>query len=270
LPLYGLADLAFAEELGRRAALALDNGRLLREAQSAVSLRDEFLSSASHDLKNPLTAIRGRVQLLLRRAAKDGTVPPDRLIGGLKEIEAAAEKMQRMIDELQDVSSLQLGRELTFERRPTDLVQLARDMIHVSGEISTFHQVILEDGEPDLIVDVDPGRIGRVLDNLISNAIKYSPDGGEVTVTVRQVTGEDDGREWAEIAVRDRGIGIPATDLPRLFERFFRGSNVSDQIGGSGIGLAGVHLIVTQHGGTVSVDSTEGEGSTFTVRLPLE
>lgn len=269
LPPYGLADLAFAEDLGRRAALALDNARLLREARSAVSLRDEFLSSVSHDLKNPLAAIRGRVQLLQRRAAKDGTVAPERLQRGLEEIEAAAAKLQLMIDELQDVSSLQMGRSLTIDRRPTDLVQLARDMILVAGEISSRHIVHLGISEPELTAEVDPGRFGRVLDNLLSNAIKYSPDGGEVTVTIRRAPGRDGGHEWAEIAVRDRGIGIPAADLPRLFERFYRGSNVTNQISGSGIGLAGVHLIVTQHGGTISVDSVDGAGSTFTVRLPL-
>lgn len=268
-PPYGLADLAFAEDLGRRAALALDNARLLREARSAVSLRDEFLSSVSHDLKNPLTAIRGRTQLLLRQAAKDGTVASDRLRRSLDEIEAASANLQRMIDEMQDVSSLQIGRTLALDRQPTDLVQLARDMIVVAEEISAQHRIVLHASDEGLVADVDPGRIGRVLDNLISNAIKYSPGGGEVGVSVRRGAAGDGGPAWAELAVHDGGIGIPAADLPRLFERFFRGSNVSAQIGGSGIGLAGVHLIVTQHGGTVSVESGEGSGSTFTVRIPL-
>ncbi len=268
-PRFGLADLAFAEDLGRRTALALDNSRLLRDAQSAVNLRDEFLSSASHDLKNPLTAIRGRVQLLTRRIAKDGSVAPDRMTHGLTEIETAAAKMQRMIDEMQDVSSLQIGRPLTLDQQPVDLVQLTRDMAAVAGEVSSRHRIILAPNDEAIIAAIDPGRIGRVLDNLIGNAIKYSPDGGDIFVTVARESGPGTSPGWVVIAVRDTGIGIPAKDLPCVFERYFRGSNAAWRADGSGIGLAGAHLIVTQHGGTIAVESEEGAGSTFTVRLPL-
>jgi signal transduction histidine kinase len=107
----------------------------------------------------------------------------------------------------------------------------------------------------------------RVLDNLIANAIKFSPDGGPITVTLAR---ERDGAgEWALLAVRDEGVGIPASDLPRLFERFHRASNVVDRIGGAGIGLATVRHLVEQHGGTVAVASEEGRGSAFSVRVPI-
>ena len=125
------------------------------------------------------------------------------------------------------------------------------------------HSIRVEVAE-DLLAEVDPTRIARAVANLLGNAIKYSPAGGEIAVTL---TREDDS---AVLAVRDQGIGIPAADLPRIFERFHRGSNVAGQIAGAGIGLAGARQIVEQHGGAITVESREGAGSTFTVRLPLE
>jgi signal transduction histidine kinase len=117
----------------------------------------------------------------------------------------------------------------------------------------------------------------RVLGNLLSNAIKYSPDGGEIAVTVEVegrkgggTEGGGDGEgEWAVLTVRDEGVGIPAGEVPKLFERFFRASNVAGRIAGTGVGLAGARQIVAQHGGTIAVASEEGRGSAFTVRLPL-
>ena len=266
---YSDADLAFAEELARRAALALDNARLLREARAAVRLRDEFLSSASHDLKNPLTTIQGRVQLLQRRGGRDRAGDGEALAHGLAEIAAATRKLQTMIDELQDVSSLQIGRPLTLRRRPTDLVGLAREEVEQAQRIAPAHTLRLDADRPFLLAEVDPARLHRVLDNLLGNAIKYSPAGGKVVVGLRREEPDADGTAWAVLSVRDEGVGIPAADRPHLFERFYRGSNVAGRIAGTGIGLAGVRQIVAQHGGTIAVESEEGRGSTFTVRLPL-
>jgi signal transduction histidine kinase len=110
--------------------------------------------------------------------------------------------------------------------------------------------------------------VQRVGNNLVSNAIKYSPDGGEIIITLwsEQAGGQD----WAVFSVQDQGIGIPASDLPSIFSGFFRGSNVDAEIGGFGLGLAGVHQIVAQHGGQIAVDSAVGVGTTLTVRLPLD
>jgi PAS domain S-box-containing protein len=266
---YGTADLVFAEELARRAALGLDNARLLREARTAVHLRDDFLSSASHDLKNPLTTIQGRVQLLRRKVERGDGIDGESATRGLNEIAAAANKLQGIIDELQDVSSLQIGRPLALQRRPTDLVALVRQEIEHGQRTTSVHRLRLESGLPSLVVQVDPVRLHRVLDNLLTNAIKYSPAGGEIVVALGTETGPA-GDFWAVLGVRDEGIGIPAVDVPHLFERFFRGSNVSGQIAGTGIGLTGSRQIVQQHGGTISVESREGLGSTFTVRLPID
>ncbi|MFN8556342.1 MAG: sensor histidine kinase [Dehalococcoidia bacterium] len=118
----------------------------------------------------------------------------------------------------------------------------------------------------ELIGVWDGARLTRVVDNLLSNAVKYSPDGGETTVHVGRVCYH--GEAYAVLTVQDRGIGIPAVDLPYTFERFHRAANVRG-IAGNGIGLAGARQIIEQHGGQISVESVEGEGSTFTVRLPL-
>ena len=114
-----------------------------------------------------------------------------------------------------------------------------------------------------LVGEWDVARLERVLGNLLSNAIKYSPNGGEIAVSVRAEAGQ------AVLTVQDRGIGIPPADQPRVFERFERARNAVGRIGGSGIGLATSKQIIEQHGGTIAVESREGQGSTFTVRLPL-
>ena len=122
-------------------------------------------------------------------------------------------------------------------------------------------------GETSLPGRWDCGRLERALGNLFSNAVKYSPGGGEVAVMIWRERCADG--DWAAIAVRDRGLGIPPADLAHVFDRFYRGGNVVGQIDGAGLGLASVHQVVEQHGGTVSVESRVGSGTTFTVRLPL-
>src|SRR5262249_14012287 len=127
---------------------------------------------------------------------------------------------------------------------------------------------IAVDGPARLIGSWDAVRLERVLTNLVGNAIKYSPDGGPVAIELASEVDEQ-ARGWAVIRVRDQGVGIPALDRPHVFERFRRGANVERHIAGTGIGLFGSRQIVEQHGGTISVESEEGVGSTFTVRLPL-
>ena len=119
----------------------------------------------------------------------------------------------------------------------------------------------------ELVGKWDVLRLERVIGNLLANAIKYSPNGGEIIVTL---SAEQDAQgAWGKLSVRDTGVGIPADDLPHIFEWFHRGANVKDQIAGSGIGLAGARQIIEQHGGSMGVTSEEGQGSTFTIRLPL-
>lgn len=229
--------------------------------------REEFLGAAAHDLKTPLTGIQGLAQLARRRLMRLADADPQSapILEQLEGIEAATRRMAVLIGDLLDVTRLQLGALLELEQRPTDLVALARDVIGQRPDPG--HRLVLDTEVPSLVATVDPERIARVLDNLVGNALKYSPAGG--TIVVRVGPTEEEGRTRALLAVHDDGLGIPATDLPHVFERYYRAGNVRGHIAGTGIGLASVRQIVEQHGGAVNVDSREGQGTTVTVRLPL-
>jgi signal transduction histidine kinase len=265
-PHFDASHLVLAEEVASRCALAVDNARLFRQTREALELRDNFLAAVSHDLRNPLATITGQAQLLRRLVARDGGPSAERLGDGLRRIEATVTRMSGMLDELVDVARLQLGEPLELRVTAVDLVSVVRRKVSEYQQTTQRH-VLRVAAETELPGEWDPLRLERVIDNLLGNAIKYSPNGGVITVIV--VGDEDDGGQWAVLSVRDPGVGIPDADLPRIFERFSRARNVG-QIGGTGIGLAVSHQIVRQHGGSISVDSTEGTGSVFTVRLPLQ
>ena len=269
---YGLADLALAQELARRAALAVDNARLYHEAQQALQVREEFLAGISHDLKTPLTTIKAYAQILAGRAIRAGIPGTDVVMEALEKIDAATTKMTALVVELLDVARLQSGQPLELGRHPTDLVALVRHCIDEQQKRSERHHISLAAGVPELIGTWDALRLERVITNLLANAVKYSPDGGEITVTVGPEMSEEPAggaHTWAMLAIRDEGLGIPARDLPHIFERFRRGANVAGRFEGTGIGLAAARQIVEQHGGAITVESNVGRGSTFTVRLPL-
>jgi len=263
---YGSADLALAEELARRAAMAVDNARLYQEAQDALRMRDDLLSSVTHDLKNPLTAIKGQAQVLQRRAARLPPESGERLVKGLENISDTAARMNRLINDLVDMARLRMGHPLDLTYGPTDLVALARASVE-DQQRTAGHRIRLESDVPDLIGSWDGFRLERVLDNLIANAVKYSPEGGPITVRIWQEEGPNGA--VAALSVEDRGLGILPDDLPNIFERFYRGANVVGRIAGTGIGLAGAKQIVEQHGGSISVGSDVGQGTTFTIRLPV-
>ena len=231
--------------------------------------KDEFLATVSHDLKNPLAGIKGWVQLLNRRAAARLPDPErQRWQHDLTTVEAIATRMAGMLDELLDATHLQMRRPLELRRQPTDLVSLARRVAEDNQQIAEAHVIRVQSQLACIEGAWDRARLERVVGNLVSNAVKYSPEGGEVTLRVsREDTGDG---AWAVLAVSDQGVGIPPEELPRVFERFYRASNVAGQIAGTGIGLAGARQLVEQHGGTISVESTPGQGSTFVDRLPIE
>jgi signal transduction histidine kinase len=174
--------------------------------------------------------------------------------------------MTRMLDELLDMTRLEAGWPVELRCEPMDLVALAAQMVAERQARPDGQRLRFESAETRLVGVWDARRLERVLGNLLDNALKFSSDG--VVVEVAQAVEPRLGM-CALIHVRDQGVGIPAADLPRLFERFFRGSNVVGRIAGTGIGLAGARQIVEQHGGTLTVVSAEGVGSTFTVALPL-
>lgn len=259
--------VALAEELARRSATAVDNARLYEQAQEAIRLRDEFLASISHDLKNPLGAIKGQAQLLQRKAKRENQLTAERLIKGLTTIDSLATKMTAQIDELLDVAGLQAGQHLELNRQSTDLVALAQRVADECQQITEHVELRVEVMAPEIIGNWDQVRLARVLSNLFENAIKYSPHETIVTVVVKAE--ERAGDTWAILDVRDQGIGIPESELVRIFERFYRASNAAGQSKGTGLGLASSRQIVEQHGGTITVRSQPGKGSTFTVHLPI-
>jgi PAS domain S-box-containing protein len=264
---YTAADLALLEDLAGRIGLAIENARLYREAQQALQARDDFLASIAHDLRNPLATIKGYAQMLQMRISRLDLPDAERMAEMLRRIDATVARMTGLLTELIDLSRLHTGQPLELQREPTDLVALARHLVAEYQQTAPAHRLHLETAVPELIGWWDRPRLERVLSNLLSNAIKYSPDGGEITVTIARRS--KDGMEWAVVEVRDRGMGIPAEDLPHIFERFYRGRNVAAKISGTGIGLASARGIVEQHGGTITVQSREGEGSTFTIYLPI-
>jgi signal transduction histidine kinase len=187
------------------------------------------------------------------------------LIDALKQIEASAGRMAQQLDELVDASRLHAGRPLELRRGKVDLVELARKAVAEHQHTTDRHALQVSSPVDHLVGVWDEVRLVRVLDNLLDNAVKFSPRGGAVSVSIDT---ENDGR--AVLCVSDRGEGIPETDLPYIFERFRRGGNVEGRIPGAGIGLAGVQRIIEQHRGTIAVDSQVGIGTTVTIRLPLD
>jgi signal transduction histidine kinase len=251
----------------RAQALARENAELYEQTQEALQARDLFFSSVSHDLRSPLTSIKGFSQLARRRLAGQAVPAVASVIQGLDEIDGATTKMNRMIDQLLDLSRLQAGQALALEEEPMDLIPVVRECAAEYQQTTQRHRIDVQARVDQLEGLWDRRRIERVVDNLLSNAIKFTPSGGVIRISM--ALEESGAGNWAMLAVQDEGVGIPETDLPALFNRFYRASNVRGRISGTGIGLAGARQIVEEHGGRISVVSSEGHGSTFTVRLPL-
>lgn len=244
------------------------NFRNITERKQAEAEHEMFAAAAAHDLKTPLTSLRGQVQLLLRRARRGTLTDVGAITSRLDVIDAVSGRMVTLIDEMLDAAHIRAGRTLDLELAPADLVALA-EAITEEARLSTIRHAVRVETEVESLVGAwDEARLTRALGNLLSNAVKFSPDGGEINVRVWRE--EEAAGMWAVLSVTDQGMGIPVADLPHLFERFRRGGNVAGRIAGTGIGLAGAKQIVEQHGGTITVESEEGNGATFTVRLPLE
>jgi PAS domain S-box-containing protein len=226
-----------------------------------------FIDATAHDLRNPLTAVLGQTQLLQRRLQRVDAVDRADTESRLAAIASSAERAAGLIDDLMDTARLQAGQPLELRQRSIDVVAMVRACAAEAQRVSPSHVVRVESDGSSLPVRADGSRIERVVRNMLDNAIKYSPAGGDVVIRTWREEGE--GENWAVVTIEDQGLGIPASDLPYVFDRFHRGGNVHRHIAGSGIGLTGAKQIVAQHGGAIAVQSAEGEGSTFTLRLPL-
>ncbi len=252
---FSPGDLALLGDVARRTALALENARLLQDATLAARAREEFLQVASHELRGPVGTLRLSVQMLMRGAS------PAAQAARLRAIEHQAQRLSMLSDTLLDVSRITAGR-LELAREQGDLAALVREAAARAYDVAAEAGSDLSvDAPAPLHLSCDPARVDQVVSNLISNAVKYGR-GGPIRVSVREVDGN------GRIEVEDHGIGIAPDDLGRVFERFERAVSVR-HYGGLGLGLWIVRRLVEAHGGSIHVRSTLGEGSTFTVNLPL-
>jgi signal transduction histidine kinase len=207
------------------------------------------------------------VEVLQVGAERGVPIAPDRIVEMTRQMKASTNRMVAMLDELFDLARVRMGRPLELSRRPTDLVALTREIVAAQQQATALHRLRVDTQLGAVVGDWDPSRLARALLNLLDNAIKYSPDGGDIAVRISTTESAD--ARAAVVEVIDGGIGIPQADLGRVFEHFFRGSNVVGQILGTGIGLGGVRDIVEQHGGVVTIESRQGTGTAVSVRLPL-
>lgn len=233
----------------------------ITELRKVDRLKDEFLSVASHELKNPLTVLKGYVQLLLRPGTEIDESRKRYILGV---IDREVNRLTHLIGVMLDVSRIELGG-LTLSRQAVELVGLARKLVDHYQGVSPGHLLRLVANVDRVEGRWDPVRIEQVLANLVDNAIKYSPKGGTVTITVSVEGGE------ARIAVRDEGVGISAEQQSQVFRKFFRAdSRATEQIAGMGLGLYVCHEIVRAHGGRMWLESQLHLGSTFYVALPVQ
>jgi signal transduction histidine kinase len=234
--------------------------------KEAEQLKDEFIGIAAHELRSPLAVVKGFAQTLIVQTKRGkGPELADWQMEAIQDIDQATSRLVELTEDLLDVTRLQAGRlELQFE--PTDLVALVQRTVRRFRVTTERHQITLKAAEEHIVVTVDPRRIEQVVSNLISNAIKYSPNGGNVEIAVRK----DKDSTRALLSVHDYGIGIPAHQQGRIFSRFMRADNAhAHNIGGNGLGLYLCRELVERHDGRIWFESVEGQGSTFYVSLPL-
>jgi signal transduction histidine kinase len=251
---YTVADEVMVEELVGRAALALDNARLLREAQQAL----ELIGVASHDLGNPLQTLQLHLQRLKRHAPG---AEPDKLREGLEAALRQAQKLGQMLHNLLDFSRLSSG-QMALDVTGVDLGELVREVVGRHAEQAAEAGCALGvDARPGLLGRWDRLRLERVVTNLVSNALKFGK-GRPVELRVEREDG------LARLVVRDHGEGIPLEAQEKIFDRFERQPS-GGKHAGFGLGLYIVRQLVEAHGGTIRVESQPGEGAAFIVELPL-
>jgi len=263
-PIFAISDIELASLIADQAAVILESRALIdhagrvRAREEATRLKEDFLSAAAHDLKTPLTTVVAQAEFLERRATRDPSAPAD--LAGIKRVVRESKRLAGLVGDLLDATRLEQGR-LVGEREPVDIATLAQEICSHDTSDLTLCQV---EASAPVVGVYDRRRIEQLLQNLLENAKKYSPEQTPITIKVWQ----EDGK--ARVAVTDSGIGIPAADLPRIFERFSRASNVDDRrFHGMGLGLFICRGIVEEHGGRIWVESEVGKGSTFHVELPI-
>lgn len=256
---YSPGELVLADDLARRVTVALDNARLNDQLQRALRGRDDTLSVVSHDLRNPVNAVKMLAGALLQRSNQDRL--PDDVREQISVVRSAAQQMDTLIQDLLDVSRAEAGRfEVDTETVSTDV--LLRDALRTLAPLASDKGVRVVMAWPDALPDVtvDAERIVQVVSNVVGNAIKFTPTGGTITVTA---AGRPD---VVVVSVTDTGPGIATDHLPHIFDRYWQSSRRNR---GAGLGLPIAKMIIEAHGGRIWVDSPPGGGATFHFTLPL-
>jgi signal transduction histidine kinase len=263
-PIFAVSDMELAGLLADQAAVVLESRALIdhatrvRAREEATRLKEDFLSAAAHDLKTPLTTVVAQAEFLERRAVREPSAPAD--IAGIRRVVRESKRLAGLVADLLDATRLEQGG-LLGEREPVDLATLAQE---ICAHDTTDESVCRVEANAPVVGAYDRRRVEQLLQNLVENAKKYSPDRTPIKIKIWQEDAE------ARVSVVDSGIGIPAADLPRIFERFSRASNVDDKrFHGMGLGLFICRGIVEEHGGRIWVESEVGKGSTFHVALPI-
>ncbi len=229
-------------------------------------LKDEFFSMAAHELRTPLTAIKGYVQILAKQLA-NVEAPSPMILKSLTTLREQGDRMERLINELLDFARIETG-QLMFRYRDFNIISLVEESVSEAASASQRHWISLQTDHSEIVGRWDRDRLAQVFGNLLTNAVKYSPNGGAITVSVNWPGTPD---ADVQISIRDEGLGIPASDMPRLFTRYARvGDSDHFHRSGLGIGLYITKEIVDSHGGRISASSQTGRGSVFTVSLPLQ
>ncbi len=253
-------DLHIAEQIAHRAALAVDNAQSYKAMQAADRLKDEFLATLSHELRTPLNAILGYARLL-----RSGAVAVDKAARAVEIIERNASSLAHLVDDILDVSRIISGK-VRLNIRPVDLPTVVKNAVESLGPAADAKQLTVTTTiDPEAApISGDPDRLQQIVWNLVSNAVKFTPSGGSVSIHLTRSESQ------VEIVVTDTGIGIKPELLPHIFERFRQGDSATTrQFGGLGLGLAIVRHLVELHGGTIDAQSAgDRAGTTFTVRLP--
>jgi PAS domain S-box-containing protein len=253
-------DVILVEEFSRRVSSAVENARLFRKADELNRLKDEFLATLSHEMRTPLSAVLGWSRMLAT-----GELDPSKVRQAIDAIHRNAQAQAKIVDDILDVAR-GMGGDLRLDLKPFDLVETVRASVDAVSPTAGGKQIQITVDAPIAVAIVgDPNRLQQVVWNLLSNALKFTPPGGRVTVVV----GTDGG--YAELRVTDTGMGIPAAFLPHVFDKFRQAdASFTRQHGGLGLGLAIAHHLVELHSGSIDARSGgEGSGATFVVRLPM-
>ena len=239
-----------------RILLAIED---ITERRAIEQRKEDFISIASHEMKTPLTSIKGNIQLLHKKALNSGDTS---FLAGFETTEKSIARLEKLIADLLDVAKIQSGR-IEFNYTTFNFNTLIREAVEAVQVTSQTHRIVVS-GETNHEVTADQGRLEQVLINLLSNAIKYSPGESEVGIHVAMI------QEYIKVSITDSGVGINKSDHKKIFERFYRADKITEKYPGVGIGLYVSNQIIQEHKGTLWVESEEGAGSVFNFTIPLK